>query len=257
MYFQKLKRPTHVQRVPHADIYSLTLLYDDRDRAQAWRATSTALAQCYVAWGTDGHITLLKEPVSQRTEIVRRTSKRGRRETLSLRSTHWALPSWITEVLSTTSNPEIAQDPEGWVRGMFVLALLTYQSAIRRIVVRAKHGPSVATFGIDLARAKYFFKDRDVVELAADGRKKRIFHAVRQHTRVISPTLTTDVRDHYRGLRHFDWNGHQIQIVLPSNAPILDFPESARYLADVPKAQRPRYIDQAEAGTKLADVLSS
>lgn len=57
---------------------------------------------------------------------------------------------------------------------------------------------------------KDFFKERiDVIGI--DGKKSKIWHAVAAHTR----TNGQNVRTHYRGSRHFIWEGYEVKIILP------------------------------------------
>jgi hypothetical protein len=123
-------------------------------------------------------------------------------------------------------------------------------------VIRAKKEGCIAAFGIDVKRGKYFFADREV-ELATDGRKKRIFHSVIAHDRHIGQNRTTRVRDHYRGLRDFNWNGYGIHIVWPKHSGVLEFDKPARYEEDVAVTARSKMVDGQRAGEILANVLES
>lgn len=93
---------------------------------------------------------------------------------------------------------------------------LEYNMTMRRehgINIYVKKGKDKAVFSVPQNRWKYFFKDR-IDAIAADGKKKRIFHAVIAHHRILSSGKQTNVRTHYRGSRNFMWNGYQIHIVI-------------------------------------------
>jgi hypothetical protein len=127
-----------------------------------------------------------------------------------LRQREWRLPQWVLEVADLKK-----KTPDEWAGGLLRMALATYVEATERIIIRVKKQTDVAAFGIELKRASYFFRDREARALAADGKRKRIFHSVIRHSRRISETHWTDVRAHFRGLRDFDWNGYAVHIVFP------------------------------------------
>lgn len=246
LYFTKVQRPSGVQRGGAGDVYRVSALYDDRDKSRHYRASLAALGTCHVRLDPDGTATLLKERVEVRARIVsRHRHGKGRREVFTLATRQWSYPGWITANETAMGR--------AWICDLFIMALVTYNMGVKRIVVRAKSGGCVAAFGIELPRAKYFFADR---ELAADGDKKRIFHAVTAHARRLARGGTTQVQHHYRGVRDFGWNGYQIHIVLPKHTRVLGFKAPSRYLEDVPKRERAKYYDGKETGRVIADVLS-
>src|SRR5262249_4893031 len=86
-------------------------------------------------------------------------------------------------------------------------------------------------FGIPLAGCPKFFADRDL-DVAVDGRRKRIFHHVSSHARQTRGG-TTRVRAHYRGARAFQWHHYSGKIVLPDNLRIMHFAAPAILLEDI------------------------
>jgi len=256
VYFHKMKNPSAVQVTNTGDIYRLTCVYDDRHlNTQRWSARFTMLASCHVCLHHDGTVTLLKERVQCSSRIVSRR-RNGHRDVFTLTNTQWGYPTWLKDVPLKAENNGMHRTAAEWICGMFVLAILTHADNVSRIIVRATQGGSVAAFGIDLTRAKYFFADRDS-ELAIDGRKKRIFHSVIEHTRHLDGDRQTTVRFHYRGLRHFDWNGYNVHIVLPSHNQIVKFPYPSYDAEDVPECERPDMIGSKDVGEALANVLQS
>lgn len=87
-----------------------------------------------------------------------------------------------------------------------------------------------ATFLVPENQWKHFFKGRVDVE-GKDGKKQRIFHAVKAHTR----DNGADVRTHYRGSRDFIWNGYRVTIVMPEKH---GAPQASFNLATVPPTER-------------------
>lgn len=91
-----------------------------------------------------------------------------------------------------------------------------YNATMQRehgVNIYVKKGKNRATFTVPQNRWKYFFKDR-IDAMATDGKKKRIFHAVIAHQRHLANGKTSNVRTHYRGSRHFVWEGYEIKIVM-------------------------------------------
>ena len=252
IYFRKLKHPSHVQL--HAgDIYELTVVYDYRNPLELWRTKHVSAGRCHIAMSGDGTLKLLKEYVSVDVKVqpARRGKGHHKPKALTMRSQQWQFPAWISSI-----SGEHDRRPDEWATHTLGMALLTYNDSTSRIVIRAKKHGIVAAFGIDVYRAKYFFADRDSTALAADGKRKRIFHSVRAHTRVTA-VGTSQVKHHYRGIRAFDWNGHAIRIVMPKNNYILEFDKPAVYADDIPKKKQTEYINGAEVGDMLGPVLDS
>ena len=91
-----------------------------------------------------------------------------------------------------------------------------YESASLGSMIRieAMKDKLVATFGVEIKRTAYFFKDRDVT-LTASGRRARIFHIVRPQIR-LHKEGGIPVRLHFRGIILFDWAGYKISLFLVS-----------------------------------------
>jgi len=248
IYFSKLTQPSQVQ-VAGGDIYRLTLLWDKRSRGAQWRSEFTMPEACHLAVTTDGQVALLRERVAHSREITRRAGHR--KETLRLTSAQWAYPNWIMEIAG-----EHKLDPQQWAAGLFMLAFVTHLEATSRILIRTSRDDLTATFGIDLPRAKYFFADRQL-DVASDGKRKRIFHSVVAHTRTLAEDRTTTVRAHYRGVRDFEWKTYRIHIVLPTNNFVVtDNSIAATVRQDIDPAERRRFMGSRGYGASLAQVLT-
>jgi hypothetical protein len=246
VYFRKLGQPFAVQWW-HGDIYELTCLFDDRDPRQHWIGKRwTAPAVCHLGVSADGDIALLKEEVSREHTIVethpryqyRDPLHRGRQGRLTIATRDWQYPPWLVECcVELERRHNIVCSPVEWATTLLWGAIRTYRESLARIVIRVRRDDCVAAFGIELPRAKYFFRDRDATVLARDGRRARIFHSVVAHEREVKSGRVS-VRSHYRGLRTFEWNGYAVHIVLPANTWPLDMPVKGYYEGDEPAGVR-------------------
>jgi len=254
LYFTKIETPSRIEQHRGA-IYRVTSVFDDRRYSQRWHSTLTAVLHFHAVISDDGSVEILRELQRSRSNFP---VKRGRRrERIELSQCQWQYPQWLADFSADCPEP-FPNDPFGikWARYWFLLAFLTHQLAVSRIIVRAQHDGQTAAFGIDVTRAKYFFADREI-DLAIDGKRKRIFHAVAEHDRRIDPTRTTRVRGHYRGSRHFEWNGHRIRIVMPRNNEFMTIPVPMKYKDDVPKDKRKEMVTTGTVAKQLDGILSS
>ncbi len=80
------------------------------------------------------------------------------------------------------------------------------------INLHIRKGKTKVTINVPHNEWKYFFKDR-IKAKTAQGNTKPIYHAVASHFREVKSGVTT-VKTHYRGARHFFWNGYEIKIVM-------------------------------------------
>lgn len=248
IYFRKLNRPSIAERF-NGDVYSLTLIYDDRQLSEHWRSKFSYPVTCHIGVDAEGNTRLLRERVQTVSEI-KTHRKHGRSDKLRLRMYSWQYPSWLFY-----AGIDHDKSPETFATDILVMALVTHVRSMEKIIVRVKRDGLVAAFGIELSRAKYFFADRDMSALAADGKRKRIFHSVIAHARTLSTGAVTSVRFHYRGLRHFDWNGYGIRIVFPENNRLVAYPTPARYEEDIKVAQIPEWCTSKGAGKIIAEAL--
>jgi hypothetical protein len=251
LYFQKMTAPSGVEWTK-GDVYSVTAIYDDRHRSQAWRSRLSAPLTFHVAVTPDGEARLLKELICFSSAIIPMRTKRGRKhkaQAIAFSSRRWDYPKHLKQIAADHD-----EDVSAWALRLFKFAFFTSAECQSSIIVRAKKDGVTAAFGIDAPRAKVFFKDRDSTALAADGKRKRIFHSVRAHHRV---TLVhkNEVKAHYRGLRHFGWNGYGIAIVFPDNNRLLRFTGAARYLQDTDDT-RPT-LSMKEAGKIIDRALTA
>lgn len=248
IYFTKVKHPSAVQWHKGA-VYHVVVIYDDRKWEN--RRFSIALpVEFHVGVNPDGSLRLLKHSIADTRQVEFR-HRNGHRSWKKIRLQRWEYP-WLLGMVTLDSSFD---KQEEFAFHMFGLAFATARDCRQKVVVRAKKDNVVAAFGIDVKLAKSFFKDRSATALARDGKRKRIFHSVVAHERELATGKVVSVKYHYRGLRHFDWLGHNIAITAPKNNFLLDCPVDAEYAEDV--TNEASYIGSVVIGRKLDRALSA
>lgn len=249
IYFQAVNRSRWIERGAHR--FRVTIVWDTMQ--------SFGCAASFCVAVESGEARVLKEAVRV-PHIVRPTRGRKRHhgDEFTRYTIAWKVPSWLSGIFEELQ-VEASHDcdtPEAWAIEMFWRAVSTAVDASDRIIVRVGDGQGhKAAVGIDLQRAGYFFKDREkLTALAKDGRRKRIFHSVRQHTRVLATGRETDVHAHYRGIRHFDWQGYRVQIVLPNLNGLIG---RSSGLGCDEIGPRPGLLDSTALGRRLDETLAS
>lgn len=252
VYFQAIRRPSHVQPF-NGQVYELTEFFYS---TPARRRRLELACRVYVGIGRDGSPVVLREKYARRN-VVRRRSKKGRKGDVVLRETAYRLPRWFDDLAADPVFIKRGDTPEKHVVMAFRMAILTQNLSAERIVIRARQPKSGirAAFGIDLSSAPRFFRDREATALASDGRRKRIFHAVRKHQREVGGKGVVSVKPHYRGLRRFDWQGVDVQIVLPSLSSVYSEPSVTGTVFN-DTAVSPGWVDSKELGSVVDRVLS-
>jgi hypothetical protein len=212
LYFYKYKRPpSSVEKVSDGDVYSLTI-YWDRVAGQSntfHKRNKGGFPQEYA---------VCVERDSKRIRVLRRMLD----EPLRIRSYRtggsFNIPNkrWgYGDAFLRMMGGHLDCSPEDFLRRCFIEAALMYETAAMGSMIRvvASKGKLNATFGVEIKRTSYFFKDRDVT-LTDKGRRARIFHIVRPHVRHTKRGEEA-VRLHFRGLRKFTWAGYRIDISVP------------------------------------------
>ena len=199
-YFRKYSKdhqPRAIQRTTGGVVYMMTLYWDYLNKGEGF-PRSGAPWEIPIVVMENGEIIPLKLRAGKKTVF--------RYEGMIHSGREWDFPSdyyiWARRFKMT---------PEQHIALLFKMCTDDYesnQSAMMKIIVTKEH--LTATFGIEVKRSAYFFKDREVI-LNEAGHKKRIFHIVRPHTR----STGKSVKMHFRGLREFMWNGYKINITVP------------------------------------------
>lgn len=213
MYFKKwAKPPASVQRVNRGSLYCVCVFFADLDTGKA-----AHVAEVPVAVADDGTVTILRTKLSER-QVVRCRKNGGlyhRGERFGVTHERWGIHPLLVRWATFNNEPVVP-----YLTNMFALAANFWASAqMSMIRVEASKGAEIAVFGVDITRTPYFFKDREKIA----GR--RIFHIVRTHQREGRDGRVSSVKTHFRGLRHFMWNGFKIKITVPGwhHGPITEF----------------------------------
>jgi hypothetical protein len=214
LYFTKYKKPpAEVQKVSDGDVYQLTVYWDRTDHHSKGfdKRHKGGIPQDYaVCVDKSGKVRILRMLIHEKVNIrTRHGIDRGKM--FSIPNTHWGIP---TDYLNWAVGRK--ESPENYLRRCFIEAALMYETASLGSMIRieATKGGLTAAFAVEIKRTAYFFKDRDVGNVTATGRKKPIFHIVRPHMR---HTKHGDkpVKMQFRGDKEFEWAGYQIKITVP------------------------------------------
>lgn len=93
----------------------------------------------------------------------------------------------------------------------------------------------VGRFAVPLNKTVSFFKDRNL-SVTENGKKKKIFHAVTEHSRTYKNGKTVKVVPHFRGERHFMWKGYDIVVAVPKHHynPLSNFTDTTIDVSELP-----------------------
>ena len=181
----------------------------------------------------------------------RSAGKRGPMHTIRIPQFRWGYSDKLQEVAR-----ENDVTPEELAIQIFLFGASAWHSSTDDgLVIRCNDGKTVATFNVDTKRTPYFFKDR-ITALAADGKRKRIFHCVKAHARDIGDDTNVKVKAHYRGERHFRWGGDKVSITVPGlhhGKKWTDFNVKAHLLED--EKQTSKYLTASQVGDRLVQHL--
>lgn len=213
IFFRYAGAVHNVQSLPGTDIFSVVWFYSHRDPKSNLRFPF----HFFVAVDPQGRITLLKE-LERRGRLVLRKRHGGK---VLIPAVAWNYPPALVEDFKEIKAKQKegkgwqTRTIEDWAAQLFRLLINAHDGAgSAGIRVAVNKGAVAGAFFIDMLRSPYFFADRDTT-VNHEGQKQRIFHIVRTHSRTLADGREIPVRSHFRGLRHFDWNGYRIQITMP------------------------------------------
>jgi hypothetical protein len=190
-------------------IYRLTAYWDDIEGARPISLFSDA----FVAVASDGSVRALKTLTQSRRQVLCQTTRHRNRgivgkgkEWVSLPTRSWGFDAWHTGWAKGHD-----KTPEEHLPDVFRICAHWWEWSVEGSMTRvaARKSGETAAFSVDIERTPYFFTDRDG---KAGGRK--IFHIVRTHERQTG-NRTTQIKMHFRGQRHFTWNGYDVLISVP------------------------------------------
>lgn len=148
--------------------------------------------------------------------IKHRNNRAKGRRTSVVAHRNWSLVAlkWFSK--------QFKASPKAVAQMFFEEMAYGFEMASASLRITARRDGVNAVFGIDMLRTPHFFSDRDASALTASGRRRPIFHIVRTHAH--RGTRTGYRRSHFRGLRHFEWNGYHVSISMPGkhHSPIAD-----------------------------------
>jgi len=205
VYFQKHNQPVNVQAT-NGVIYSVGIVFGFK---------KPHLFTFHVAVSPDGVVKVLKEISPHRYTVGKSSRKSGgtnRREVVRM---EWSYPQAL-ETLRQEYNAkrEVKVSVDEYAAVLVGIVCNGAISSEAGLNVRVRKGERVASFAIDMLRAPYFFADRDKVANAS-GRREKILHIVRPHARIGRGGAPKMVKAHWRGARHFTWNGYDVSIGMP------------------------------------------
>jgi hypothetical protein len=207
LYFSKYKRPPpDVQPMSDpGDVYKLTLWWDrEWDRHYKWGVP----CEFAVFVSRDGErMRVLRSLKTEYVKVIpKRRSKKRRWSAFEIPQRYWHFPNafkhWATDH---------GVETELYMAHLFCMAVREQENAgLSMCRVAVTKGDMTATFGIDVRRMPYFFRDRDY-QLTDTGLRKRLFHIVRPHVRGDG----TEVKMHFRGERKFTWADYDVEVTVP------------------------------------------
>lgn len=242
LYFCKYRNPPpEIQPASGGCVYVCTIWYDRLDKVEAGRpACFAVLAQ------PDGSVRVLKILV---TDQIQQRVKKGKD-----RGTTFSIPrkAWMV--------PDVVDPHEGETKTESLERLFCNTAAFHEAVhgsmfrVSVTRGKLTATFSLNAKRSPYFFADRDL-QVNQDGVKRRIFHIVRPHKRVLASGKEIYIKLHYRGARKFTWAGYEVLITVPGlhHIPLSEFDVGSvdSYWAD----KRADFVTNERMGRWLSDMI--
>jgi len=232
MHFLKMKSPREIKKrlfkrgrdpiqpiSPTSDLYIFTQYYDEKDWAKftprktrddrdLCRFYSKAFAiEVPLEITADGHV----RPLKILRERVLRFGKDRQADGIMTR--RWDY-TFSKEFIRAWGGQIALMSQQDFILMEIGLVLHDYEEASSSIIqVRAAKNGVCTLINVDVEETPDFFDDRE--DVIIDGIKKRIFHIVRPHERMIGHNRRTNVHLHFRGLREFEWNGYKIEISVP------------------------------------------
>ena len=166
----------------------------------------------WYAWAVvqaDGNVAFARELRATTTTLRSNTQK----QSVTIPRRGWQHPGLVlaSSEAQTGELPERVAQATQMLAGLFKGTLTLWAQRAEHWSVAVHKDEQRAMFGVAKEQTAAYFADRDL-EIACDGRRKKIIHYVREHTRRNGST----VRAHVRGVSNFDWNGYQVTVTAPN-----------------------------------------
>lgn len=225
LYFTKYAHPpSTIQPTTNGDVYSCTVWWD-RPNDKAWQAkykSKGGTPQTFPIYishdGSDVHLLKRRETFRAEPKNIQnrsyRNGKKGRKkphagDAMRVYNT-W---HYSKEFVNWANDYET--DVDVFLCNLFLNAARAFEfSGYGMTRVEVCNGDLTAVFSVDPRRMAYFFKDRDIT-LTKSGKRERIFHMVRPHTRTLPNGTVQHVPFTFRGQPEFEWAGYHVKITIP------------------------------------------
>src|SRR5215475_3289676 len=252
IYFVKYNNPPPTVERPHGpgNIYKMTVWWDRRDWDGEKYLRKGGAPQDFAVWvPEDGKEIRTLRVLSTKVHHV--DAKRKHNGSKDRHKTHiperkWRIPDHAWAELHGVG-------PALFYAELFCQSADGIDMAANVSVVRVSvaKGDMVATFGVDIRRTAYFFKDRDII-LDHRGKRERVFHMVAPHMRKDG----TPVKLHFRGAHKFSWAGYQVSITVPGRDHMIlsEFNVGIHDKEQHPKGRK--FIDMGSMGDALAKSIA-
>ena len=226
-YFHRLDRVPPQLQPTNGQVYEVTTFHNRVDDGTKWGRVSMHF---YVSLDEKGCVTPLLF-VAKRKQVINHKDRASKwSKTSTLQHHTWTYGSFLED--DTFEDSAICDDTiQGRAEKVFAIIAGGYVHAASALRVSATKNQVTAAFGIDLLRTPYFFNDRDA-SFTEKGVKKKIFHIVRTHPRILPNGKTIFVKSHFRGKRDFKWNGYDVLVSMPGkhHSDLLDMSFGAHIL---------------------------
>lgn len=201
-------------------------------------------AWCYVVVRSDGSVVIPHE-MRQFSATIRHVRKQGKREGAQ-RSGSVNYKTWCVPTFAKHDEREDQEGYRDFLRASFCKLINWWQSRGDQWSVGVRKDGHRVTFSIDKRHTSAYFADREMV-VNVDGKPRKIVHYVREHERVNGSV----VREHVRGLRHFNWKGYECSVIAPGlkGRVLTELPiEPVELVGKVPDG----YLDRLEVASRTA-----
>lgn len=237
-YFSKHARKLAHVEASNGTVYEMTAYWDDVKNKHLKKSGFTGTYHFDV--DGDAKVRLLKELTPKSYRIYRKRRQKNDQH-FSLRRLEWSLPRPPNKDMTLVE--------------IFCMLAGFYEQSSSGARVAVSKDDLEAAFYIDIKRTPYFFSDREM-ELNDKGSRKRIFHIVRAHKRVLAGGQEKYVKFHFRGVRDFVWKGYQVHITMPGlhHNNLVEIEAPTAYFE--PEEKIPKgLLSTMEAGKRIRGVL--
>jgi hypothetical protein len=255
MYFTKYKSPPpEIQPTTGGDVYKLTIWWDRPQDEKARKERKGGVPTEFAVFiSQDGKsIQILKMIDTEFIPIRRKKASHGykRGKTFTVPKRAWHIPTEF-EMWAKSHN----LDPQVHLGHLFCEALKFYEWTNYSVVRVAVHkGDLTATFGVNIRRMSYFFRDRDI-HLNVKGHRKKMFHMVRAHERHLADGKVVPIKIQFRGENEFEWAGYNVKITVPGRDHFMLSELNIGVVDEYWQEKGEKYLSEPEFGKRITKLL--